>query len=73
MNPWNLLLGTFSGLASLNDDLLIFRRATRIEIESDPSMAFNVDGLGEASGVFEVQPRALEMVMGVKNALTSHP
>lgn len=50
----------------LNDDLLIFRRATRIEIESDPPMAFNVDGelLGEASAVFEVHPRALEMVVG---------
>lgn len=50
----------------LNDDLLIFRRATRIEIESDPPMAFNVDGelLGEASAVFEVHPRAVEMVVG---------
>ena len=50
----------------LNDDLLIFRRATRIEIESDPPMAFNVDGeiLGEAAAVFEIQPRALEMVVG---------
>jgi diacylglycerol kinase (ATP) len=50
----------------LGSDLLLFRRATRIEIESDPPMAFNVDGelLGEESSVFEVQPRALEMVVG---------
>jgi diacylglycerol kinase (ATP) len=50
----------------LNSDLLIFRRATRIEIESSPPMAFNVDGelLGEESSVFEIQPRALEMVVG---------
>lgn len=50
----------------LNSDLLLFRRATRIEIESDPPMAFNVDGelLGEESSVFEVQPRALEMIVG---------
>ena len=54
----------------LNDDLLIFRRATRIEIESDPPMAFNVDGelQGEAAAVFEVQPRALEMVVGPPEA-----
>ncbi|HKH45063.1 MAG TPA: diacylglycerol kinase family protein [Thermoanaerobaculia bacterium] len=50
----------------LESDLLLFRRATRVEIESDPSMAFNVDGeiLGEESSVFEVQPRAVEMVVG---------
>lgn len=50
----------------LNSELLLFRRATRIEIESDPPMAFNVDGelLGEESSVFEVHPRALEMVVG---------
>jgi diacylglycerol kinase (ATP) len=50
----------------LGSDLLLFRRATRIEIDSQPEMSFNVDGeiLGEASSVFEVQPRALEMVVG---------
>jgi diacylglycerol kinase (ATP) len=50
----------------LNSELLLFRRATRIEIDSQPEMSFNVDGeiLGEASSVFEVQPRALEMVVG---------
>lgn len=54
----------------LNDDLLIFRRATRIEIESTPPMGFNVDGelQGEAAAVFEVQPRALEMVVGPEEA-----
>jgi len=54
----------------LDDDRLIFRRAARIEIESDPPMAFNVDGetLGEASAVFEVKPRALEMVVGPDEA-----
>jgi len=50
----------------LNSDLLLFRRAIRIEIESEPPMAFNVDGemLGEESSAFEVQPRAVEMVVG---------
>lgn len=50
----------------LNSDLLIFRRATRVEIESHPPMAFNVDGelFSEESVAFEIQPRALEMVVG---------
>lgn len=50
----------------LDDDLLIFRRAARIEIASDPPMVFNVDGeiLGEHWATFAVQPRALEMVVG---------
>ena len=50
----------------LGSDLLIFRKATRIEIESDPPMAFNLDGelLDEAPSSFEVLPRALEVVVG---------
>jgi diacylglycerol kinase (ATP) len=50
----------------LDSDLLLFRKATRVEIESDPPMAFNVDGeiLGEEPARFEVLPRALEMVVG---------
>ncbi|HEX7185685.1 MAG TPA: diacylglycerol kinase family protein [Thermoanaerobaculia bacterium] len=50
----------------LDSDLLIFRKATRIEIESEPSMGFNVDGelLGEEPALFEVLPRALEVVVG---------
>lgn len=54
----------------LDSDLLIFRKATRIEIESDPPMGFNVDGelLGEEPALFEVLPRALEMVVGPEPA-----
>ena len=50
----------------LGSDLLTFRKATRIEIESDPPMAFNLDGelLDEAPSSFEVLPRALEVVVG---------
>lgn len=50
----------------LKNDLILFRRVTRIEIESTPPMAFNVDGelVGEESAIFEVHPRALEMIVG---------
>jgi diacylglycerol kinase (ATP) len=50
----------------LDSDLLLFRKATRVEVESDPPMSFNVDGeiLGEEPARFEVLPRALEMVVG---------
>lgn len=56
-----VLLGLHVG-----SDLLLFRKATRIEIESIPSMGFNVDGelLGEEPATFEVLPRALEVVVG---------
>jgi diacylglycerol kinase (ATP) len=50
----------------LQNELILFRRVTRIEIESHPPMAFNVDGelVGEESAIFEVHPRALEMIVG---------
>lgn len=50
----------------LKSDLILFRRVTRIEIESTPPMAFNVDGelVGEESAIFEIHPRALEMIVG---------
>jgi diacylglycerol kinase (ATP) len=50
----------------LNSDLLLFRKATRIEIDSTPPMTFNVDGeiLSEEPALFELLPRALEMVVG---------
>ena len=40
--------------------------ATRVEIVSDPPMAWNVDGevIGEGPARFEVLPRALEVVVG---------
>lgn len=49
-----------------DSELLIFRRATRVEIESDPPMTFNVDGeiCGTDPARFEVLPRALEVVVG---------
>jgi diacylglycerol kinase (ATP) len=50
----------------LESDLLLFRRATRVEIECDPPMAFNVDGelIGEGTARFEILPRALRMIVG---------
>lgn len=49
-----------------DSDLLIFRKATRVEVEGDPPMAFNVDGelLGEGTARFEILPRALRMIVG---------
>lgn len=50
----------------LESDLLLFRRATRVEIECDPPMAFNVDGelIGEGGARFEILPRALQVIVG---------
>ena len=47
-------------------DLLLFRKVTRVEIESVPPMSFNVDGevIGDAPARFEVLPRALEVIVG---------
>jgi len=47
-------------------DLLVIRELTTLEIDSDPPMAFNVDGelIGEGSIRFEVLPRALEVIVG---------
>lgn len=54
----------------LDSDLLIVRRVTRVEIESDPPMTFNVDGeiCGTDPVRFEVLPRALEVVVGPEAA-----
>jgi diacylglycerol kinase (ATP) len=49
-----------------DSDLLLFRKATRIEIQCDPPMSFNVDGerLGEGTARFDILPRALRMIVG---------
>jgi diacylglycerol kinase (ATP) len=49
-----------------DSDLLLFRKATRVEIQCDPPMGFNVDGelLGEGPARFEIVPRALRMIVG---------
>ena len=50
----------------LDDDEILFRRAARVRIESDPGMWFNVDGeLRTNEPVeFEAVPRALNVVVG---------
>lgn len=50
----------------VDSDLLLFRRATRVEIECDPPMAFNVDGelIGEGTASFDILPRALQVIVG---------
>lgn len=50
----------------MESDLLLFRRATRVEINCDPPMAFNVDGemMSEGPARFEILPRALRVIVG---------
>lgn len=50
----------------MESDLLLFRRATRVEIDCDPPMAFNVDGemMSEGTARFEILPRALRVIVG---------
>ena len=45
---------------------IIYRRAARISIDSDPPMAFSADGnlLSESAVEFHIQPSALEVIVG---------
>ena len=49
-----------------DSDHVIWRRARRVEVESDPPIAFNADGepIGDDPATFEILPRALEIVCG---------
>jgi diacylglycerol kinase (ATP) len=49
-----------------DNDLLIFRRARKVEVESQPRMWFNADGelVGNEPSTFEVLPRALNVIVG---------
>jgi diacylglycerol kinase (ATP) len=51
-------------------DLLVFRKALHVEVESDPPMLWNVDGeiIGDQPARFEVLPRALQVVVGPEEA-----
>jgi len=50
----------------LDNDQIIFRRARKISLHSDPPMRFNADGeiFGEGAMTFEVLPGAIEFVIG---------
>ena len=52
--------------AHLDSDLITFRRARKVLIESHPGMWFNTDGelVGNEPAVFEVLPRALRVIVG---------
>jgi len=45
---------------------VIWRRAQRVEVDSEPPIPFNADGepIGETPAAFEILPRALEIVCG---------
>lgn len=50
----------------LDNDQLIFRRARKVRVSSDPAMHFNTDGelIGHGPVTFEVLPRAIEFIVG---------
>lgn len=50
----------------LGSDSIVFRRARKMSIKSEPGMWFNVDGelVGNEPAVFEVLPRALQVLVG---------
>jgi len=54
--------------AHLSNEAIVFRRAAKVTVNSRPGMCFNVDGelVGKGPAVFEVLPRALQFVVGVK-------
>lgn len=49
----------------LSSDAIVFRRAARVTVRSQPGMWFNVDGelVGNEPAVFEVLPRALRFIV----------
>ncbi|MEO5720146.1 MAG: diacylglycerol kinase family protein [Chthoniobacterales bacterium] len=52
----------------LKSDGVVFRRAAKVAVKSDPGMWFNVDGelIGNEPAVFEVMPLALQFLAGPK-------
>lgn len=50
----------------LKSEGVIFRRAAKVGVKSEPGMWFNVDGelIGNQPAVFEVMPRALQVLVG---------
>jgi diacylglycerol kinase (ATP) len=56
--------------AHMDSELITFRRARKLSVESHPGMWFNTDGelVGNEPAVFEVLPRALRTIVNPNNA-----
>ncbi len=52
----------------MEDELISFRRAKKLRVESQPKMWFNADGelVGNEPSTFEVLPKALKVIVGQK-------
>ncbi|MEP6821046.1 MAG: diacylglycerol kinase family protein, partial [Chthoniobacterales bacterium] len=50
----------------LDSEGVVFRRAAKVSVDSNPAMWFNVDGelVGNEPAVFEVMPKALKFIAG---------
>ncbi|MGI8979054.1 MAG: diacylglycerol/lipid kinase family protein [Pirellulaceae bacterium] len=50
----------------LTSELVLFRRARKVSVRSEPGMWFNVDGelIGNVPATFEVLPRVLKLIVG---------
>ena len=53
----------------LTSEGVVFRRAAKVAVKSDPGMWFNVDGelIGNEPATFEILPRALQFLAGSKS------
>jgi len=49
----------------LSSTAIVFRRATKVNVNSEPRMSFNIDGelVGNEPAEFEILPRALQFVV----------
>ncbi|MDQ2918786.1 MAG: diacylglycerol kinase family lipid kinase [Verrucomicrobiota bacterium] len=63
-----LLMAQIALGTHLGSESIVFRRASKMSVKSQPGMWFNVDGelVGNEPAVFEVLPRALQVLVGAK-------
>ncbi len=61
-----LLMGQILVGKHLNNPAIVFRRAARLAVSSNPGIWFNVDGelIGNEPVTFDIMPRALRFVVG---------
>lgn len=62
---WVKLGGSYLAGTHLHDANVIFRRAARVELTSEPAMKFSSDGepVGETPMTFEIVPRAVRLLV----------